>query len=64
MTDIDFLVKMIKALPDTRQTDLYLLMQDKYQRGIDYPQPGERFNRARCPHASPKAPPAHATAGS
>lgn len=59
MTDIDFLVKMIKALPDTRQTDLYLLIQDKVVRGIPYPQPGEKFNPARCPHASPRPVPRH-----
>jgi hypothetical protein len=60
MTDIDFLLKMIKALPDTRQTDLYLLMQDKVMRRIDYPKPGEKFNPARCPHATPPAPPPNA----
>lgn len=54
MHDIDFLLKMIKALPDTRQTTLYLLMQDKVMRGIPYPQPGEKFNPARCPHATAK----------
>jgi hypothetical protein len=52
MKDIDFVLKIILALPDTRQTDLYLLMQDYYRRGIPYPKPGEKFNPARCPHAT------------
>ena len=62
MRDIDFLLKMIMALPDTRQTDLYLLMQDKVIRRIDYPQPGEAFNPARCPHATPRTATSHAAA--
>jgi hypothetical protein len=52
MKDIDFVLKIIQSLPDTRQTDLYLLMQDKIMRRIDYPQPGEPFNPARCPLAT------------
>jgi hypothetical protein len=51
LSNLHFVLKIIRELPRTEQTDLYLLLQD-YMRGVPFPKPGEKFNPARCPHAT------------